>query len=134
MHYNETEINILNFIIHFPSVLDFYTLFYCLFFCLLKQQLSYCNEHLAVPAIKWIGIYPSDINKFGIQTISFKYRDNIKLRTLIDRPFITNQVYQELMILKHMQRKSEIEGMADSSCAYLIDVYLKHKLANEINV
>lgn len=87
-----------------------------------------------MPAIKWIGIFPSDITRFGIQTIPFRFRDNFKLRTLIDRPFITNQVYQELMTLKRMQRKSEIEGMADASCAYLIDVYLRHKLENEINI
>lgn len=95
------------------------------------KAMSYCNEELAVPSIKWIGVFPSDITKFGVQTIPFNDKDNIKLDALMNRSFITNQLYQELSILKRTQCKSQIEGMAESSCSYLIDVFLKYKFENK---
>lgn len=92
--------------------------------------MSYCNEHFAEPSIKWIGFFATDIAKFGIQSKPLSVRDNQKLKSLFTRPCIDNKLYRELKVIEEIQRKSEIEEMADSSCTYLIDVYLKHKIDN----
>lgn len=68
------------------------------------------------------------MNKFGINTLPLTERDNWKIDKILARPSISNAVHQELLLLKRLQLKSEIEGIAHSSSAYLIDIYLKHKL------
>lgn len=129
-------------IIHYSILYFFYLRFYdsfclqCVCAALLPspakpKAMSYCNDELAVPSLKWIGVFPSDIKKFGVRTIPFGDKDDGKLDALMNRSVISNQLYRELLIMKHSQHKSEIEGIAESSCSYLIDVFLKHKLDNK---
>lgn len=89
---------------------------------------SHQNDALAVPSIRWIGILPSDIRKFGVASTQMTGDDTRKLMHLMKRPHINNELYQELHVLKQNERKAEIEGVSGSSCHYLIDVYLAHKL------
>lgn len=83
-----------------------------------------------MPSIKWLGVYPSDIAKFGLHTIPLKHQDVAKIEKVMSRPSISHAVYQELVLLKRINHKSEIEGIADASSSYLIDIYLKQKLSN----
>lgn len=94
--------------------------------------MAYSSESLAVPSIRWIGLYPSDIEKFGIRSLPMTAEDNKKLKSLLKRPDLTNEIYQELLILNRTKQKAEIEGVSSSSCSYLIDVYLKNKIENKI--
>lgn len=93
--------------------------------------MSNLSDVLAVPSIRWMGIFPSDITKFGIKSMPTTVEDNRKLQNILDRPYISDHVRQELVIMKQAKLKAEIEGIADSSCSYLIDVYLRNKLNNK---
>lgn len=57
--------------------------------------------------------------------------DKNRLEKLFTRPYINDEVYRELLEMKRNNTKAEIEGLADSSCAYLIDVYLRNKIDNK---
>lgn len=92
--------------------------------------MSNLAEALAVPSVRWLGIFPSDIRKFGIQSIALTAEDNRKLDNILNRPFINDHVHRELLIMKQTQTKAEIEGISNSSCSYLIDVYLRNKIVN----
>ena len=48
------------------------------------------QTELAVPAIRWIGIHPSDITRLAIQAQPLVDADKNKLRHLSARPYIRN--------------------------------------------
>lgn len=90
--------------------------------------MSNLSNELAVPSIRWLGIFPSDIKKFGIKSIPLTQEDKRKLQNILNRPYINDDVHRELLIMKQINLKAEIEGISDSSCSYLIDVYLRNKI------
>lgn len=92
------------------------------------QAMSNLSESLVVPSIRWLGIFPSDIKKFGIKSIPLTEEDKRKLQNLLNRPYVNDHVHRELIIMKEINVKAEIEGISDSSCSYLIDVYLRNKI------
>lgn len=94
------------------------------------QSMSNLAEALAVPSIRWLGIFPSDIRKFGIRAVPLSDEDKRKLDNILNRPFINDLVHRELLIMKQVNLKAEIEGISYSSCTYLIDVYLRNKIDN----
>lgn len=92
--------------------------------------MSNLSEALAVPSIRWLGVLPSDIRKFGIQSNALTAEDIRKLDNILNRPFINDHVHRELLIMKRASVKAEIEGISNSSSSYLIDVYLRNKIDN----
>lgn len=92
--------------------------------------MSNLAEALAVPSVRWLGIFPSDIHRFGIRAIQMSDEDRRKLDNMLNRPFINDHVHRELLIMKQANLKAEIEAISDSSCTYLIDVYLRNKIDN----
>lgn len=90
--------------------------------------MSNLSSELAVPSIRWLGIFPSDIKKFGIKSVPLTQEDKRKLQNILNRPYINDHVHRELLIMKQINLKAEIEGISDSSCSYLIDVYLRNKI------
>lgn len=92
--------------------------------------MSNLAKSLAVPSVRWLGIFPSDIRKFGIQAVALTVEDKRKLNSVLNRPFINDHVHRELLIMQQTNLKAEIEGISDSSCTYLIDVYLRNKIDN----
>lgn len=92
--------------------------------------MSNLAEALAVPTCRWVGIWPSDIRRFGIQSMALTAEDNRKLDNILNRPFINDHVHRELLIMKQANVKAEIEGISNSSSSYLIDVYLRNKIDN----
>ncbi|XP_031617450.1 uncharacterized protein LOC116337203 isoform X2 [Contarinia nasturtii] len=93
-------------------------------------SMSNLAEELAVPSVRWLGIFPSDIRKFGIRAIPLTQEDKRKLDNILNRPFINDHVHRELLIMKQINLKAEIEGISEASATYLIDVYLRNKLDN----
>lgn len=90
--------------------------------------MSNLAESLAVPSVRWLGIFPSDIRKFGIRAVPLTEEDKRKLDNILNRPFINDHVHHELLIMKQINLKAEIEGISESSYTYLIDVYLRNKI------
>lgn len=96
--------------------------------------MSNLSDSLAVPSIRWIGVLPSDIQKFGIKSIPMTGEDRRKLESLMKRPGLNDNVYRELQYLKRTDEKAEIEGISGSSSHYLIDVYLRDRFENKVAI
>lgn len=92
--------------------------------------MSNLAEELAVPTMRWLGVFPSDIRKFGIRAMPLTQEDKRKLDNILNRPFINDHVHRELLIMKETNVKAEIEGISEISFTYLIDVYLRNKFDN----
>lgn len=94
-------------------------------------SMSNQNDALAVPSVRWIGIFPSELKNFGINSVQTTADDARKLENIMNRPHLSDKLFQELRVLERTGQKAEIEGMAGSSCDYLIDVYLASKLRDK---
>lgn len=91
--------------------------------------MSYTVDDLAVPAIQWIGVYPSDIKKLALPSMSMQLRDFTRLKDLIKRSYISESIFSELLILQTDGRKTEIEALySNNSPLYLIDTYLARRV------
>lgn len=95
------------------------------------QGMSNLSKSLALPSAQWLGIFPSDIKSFGMKSMPLTEDDKRRLDQIFTRPYISDGVYRELLEMKRNNNKAEIEGLADSSCLYLIDVYLRSKFDNK---
>lgn len=95
-------------------------------------SMSYCASELAVPAVQWIGVYPSDIRKLSLPSTATTTRDLSKLNELIKRPYVTEEIYREILIMQRYKQKAEIEAMSSISQFYLIDSYLSSRVNKKL--
>lgn len=91
-------------------------------------------DYLAVPSIKWIGLYPSDLKIPQITTIDLTSADKKRLNNILNRPYLTPSVAEELKILRENGVKAEIEGLYTVSDNYIIDEYLIHKISRDSGI
>ncbi|XP_011301206.1 meiotic recombination protein SPO11 [Fopius arisanus] len=91
-----------------------------------SSSLSWEQEHLACPTIKWIGIYPSEVSKLRVQRMPLTDADVTKLRGLKRRSYLDEQLREELDFL--WLGKAEIEGMAEISLCFLTSLYFPTKI------
>lgn len=63
------------------------------------------NEMLSVPTIKWLGVYPTDIESLNLPSISLTSLDHTKVKSLLKRSYISSnhklsrQVMQKINFL-----------------------------------
>jgi DNA topoisomerase VI subunit A len=50
--------------------------------------MSHQADDLAVPAVRWLGVHPTDISRLGITTQPLTVADGNKLRKLMARQYI----------------------------------------------
>jgi len=50
--------------------------------------MSHQADDLAVPAVRWLGVHPTDISRLGIKTQALTVADGNKLRKLMARQYI----------------------------------------------
>lgn len=67
------------------EILLFEKTLFCFF-----QNMSYQSDDLAVPAIRWLGVHPTDISRLGMKAQPFSVADLKKLRKLLSRSYITS--------------------------------------------
>lgn len=48
------------------------------------------NEMLSVPSIKWLGVYPTDIESFNLQSVSLTNLDRARIKSLLTRSYINS--------------------------------------------
>ncbi|CAH1388969.1 unnamed protein product [Nezara viridula] len=96
----------------------------------LKQ--SHIGERLAVPALKWLGVHPSDITELNINSNPLSDSDKRRSEHLISRPYFSegSLIRKELKTLLEIGKKSEIEDIAKISNGYLTDVYVPMKISS----
>ncbi|KAG8513360.1 Meiotic recombination protein SPO11, partial [Galemys pyrenaicus] len=80
-------------------------------------SMSFEAHHLTVPAIRWLGLLPSDIKRLNISKdtlIPLTKRDQMKLDSILKRPYVTCQPLEQEPLCDCICFYSQMEIMADS--------------------
>ncbi|KAL2763523.1 meiotic recombination protein SPO11 isoform a [Daubentonia madagascariensis] len=98
-----------------------------------SMSMSFEAHNLTVPAIRWLGLLPSDIKRLNISKdslIPLTKRDQMKLDSILKRPYVTCQPFwrKEMEIMADSKMKAEIQALTFLSSDYLSRVYLPNKL------
>lgn len=83
-----------------------------------------------MPSLKWMGLHPSDISKFGSPSLTLSQIDRNKCNALLSRPYCNegSELHRQIKILLDEDHKTETEGIGTLSQAYLTDIYIPHKI------
>ncbi|CAG2227142.1 SPO11 [Mytilus edulis] len=100
---------------------------------MLALALAFESEYLAVPSVRWLGILPTDIKRFGIDVdkcISLTSGDKNKISDLLSRPFLSSfpGLEKEIKLMLELKVKAEIQILDSLSPMFLSSVYLPGKL------
>ncbi|KAF4522490.1 hypothetical protein B566_EDAN002575 [Ephemera danica] len=92
--------------------------------------------HLTVPAIRWLGIHPTDITELLLPQSSLKPltdADKKKAEQLLQKPYILQSpaLKRQIEALQRIGKKAEIEDVGNIKNAYLTDVYLPFKISSK---
>ncbi|XP_063441714.1 meiotic recombination protein SPO11-like [Mytilus trossulus] len=98
-----------------------------------SKALAFESEYLAVPSVRWLGILPTDIKRFGIDVancISLTSGDKNKISDLLSRPFLSSfpGLEKEIKLMLELKVKAEIQILDSLSPTFLSSVYLPGKL------
>jgi meiotic recombination protein SPO11 len=93
---------------------------------------SHNAEHLAIPSIRWIGVHPSDIEKLQLPALQLTVEDDTKLKSLVKRPYMNEDLHREVQFMVTTKLKAEIEGVSSIGMNYLIDEYIPKKMNDNI--
>ncbi|TKC39733.1 hypothetical protein EI555_021343, partial [Monodon monoceros] len=98
-----------------------------------SMAMSFEAHNLTVPAIRWLGLLPSDIKRLNIPKVTLiplTKQDQMKLDSILKRPYITCQPFwrKEMEIMADSKMKAEIQALTFLSSDYLSRVYLPNKL------
>ncbi|CAN8075159.1 unnamed protein product [Agarophyton chilense] len=99
-----------------------------------SKNMSYDSANLTTPDIKWLGIRPSDLNKYGIPDqcrLAMTEHDIKTGKELLEEEFIkkNEQWYKELELMVKNREKAEIQALSNFGFQYLTEQYLPRKLA-----
>lgn len=86
------------------------------------------SGELTVPSIKWIGVYPSEIEALNLTKLPLSGTDNKKINDMLERRCLPEDVQRELRVAQGARVKTEIEGLYEKGGNYLIDEYLADKI------
>lgn len=91
--------------------------------------MCHISEHIAIPAIRWLGVFPSEIPAYDIDKKPLTPRDHNKIESLLSRPFIEfhPKIKEQLETMQRNRTKSEIEGLVKCK-DILSNFYLPLKL------
>ncbi|KJE95181.1 meiotic recombination protein SPO11 [Capsaspora owczarzaki ATCC 30864] len=101
-----------------------------------SRALAFDSENLTVPSLRWLGLLPSDIDKFNIQEanwLAFNQYDTGKLTSLLNAPFLTlpdlHLWREELELMQARGIKCELQALnVDGDLTFLTGRFLPHKL------
>lgn len=86
------------------------------------------SDALAIPSIRWIGVYPSEIKDLSLLSLPMTKDDICRIDSMIKRPYISKEVYEELLVLRKTLKKAEVEALMTSGIVDWIDSYLSSKI------
>uniref|UniRef100_A0A182FBX0 DNA topoisomerase (ATP-hydrolyzing) n=2 Tax=Anopheles albimanus TaxID=7167 RepID=A0A182FBX0_ANOAL len=90
--------------------------------------MAHRQQSLAIPSIQWIGLFPSDIELLGLHSIPLRDGELRKIELMIERPYASGLIKKELLLLRQLAVKTEIESLFHIASDFIITVYLKQKL------
>lgn len=95
--------------------------------------MSYDSASLTTPDIKWLGLRPSDLNKYALpdQCRLDMTENDIKTgKELLKEDFIikNKEWMKELQIMLDTKKKSEIQALSSFGFQYVTETYLPRKI------
>ena len=98
-----------------------------------SKNMSYDSASLTTPDIKWLGVRPSDLNRYGIPEQCRLPMTPTDLKTgeeLLKEDFVlaNPQWVKELQLMVKTKEKAEIQALSTFDFQYLTNVYLPRKL------
>ncbi|XP_072223774.1 meiotic recombination protein SPO11 isoform X2 [Leuresthes tenuis] len=95
--------------------------------------MSFEAHSLTVPSVMWLGLLPSDLQRLRVpkeSLIPLTKRDESKLDSLLNRPYLTGQPdwQKEMELMRQSKVKAELQSLAAISPDFLTSIYLPNKL------
>ncbi|MGQ4892519.1 MAG: hypothetical protein ACP6IP_08535 [Candidatus Njordarchaeia archaeon] len=112
---------------------DPYGLHIMLVYAVGAKRTSYETQFLTIPDIKWLGVRPSDLDKFKIPKtvrIPMTDKDIERGKQLLQEEFIKSRpkYVKELQLMLKTKEKAEIQALASKGFRFLTKEFLPHKL------
>ncbi len=97
------------------------------------KRTSYETQFLTIPDIKWLGVRPSDLDRFKIPKtvrIPMTDKDIERGKQLLQEEFIKKRpkYLEELQLMLRSKEKAEIQALASKGFRFLTKEYLPYKL------
>lgn len=98
-----------------------------------SKNMSYDSANLTTPDIKWLGIRPSDLDKYKIPEqcrLPMTEQDIKTGKDLLEEDFVKKNPgwVEELTLMVKTKQKAEIQALSSFGFQYLSEVYLPLKL------
>ncbi|KAM6924376.1 meiotic recombination protein SPO11 [Xenentodon cancila] len=95
--------------------------------------MSFEAHSLTVPSVMWLGLLPSDLQRLRVpkdSLIPLTKRDENKLNSLLNRPYVTDQPawQREMELMQQNKVKAELQSLAAVAPDFLTSMYLPNKL------
>jgi len=99
-----------------------------------SKQMSYDSNHLTTSDIKWLGVRPSDLDKYSLPAqcrLPLTDHDKKTGEELLKEPFILKhpEWVKELELMLKMGVKAEIQALSSFGFQFITEQYLPRKLA-----
>lgn len=101
-----------------------------------SKNMSYDSSNLTTPDIKWLGIRPSDLDKYKIPEqcrLAMTEQDVKTGRDLLEEDFVKKNPkwVEELTLMVKTKQKAEIQALSSFGFQYLSEVYLPLKIQQQ---
>ena len=98
-----------------------------------SKNMSFDSSNLTTPDIKWLGVRPSDLDRFHLPAqcrLEMTEKDIQMGRKLLEEDFIRSNPRwcEELELMLKTKEKAEIQALSSFGFQYLTEVYLPLKL------
>lgn len=98
-----------------------------------SKNMSYDSANLTTPDIKWLGVWPSDLDTYNIPEqcrLPLTEHDIKTGKELLEEDFIKKNPdwHRELEMMVKNKEKAEIQALSSFGFQYLTEVYLPQKL------
>ncbi|KAL8237522.1 hypothetical protein R6Q59_018603 [Mikania micrantha] len=103
-----------------------------------SKQMAYDAKIMKLPEIKWLGVFPSDAERFNVPQqclLPMTTQDKIKTEAILNRCYLQREVPHwrlELELLLQSGMKFEIEALSVHSLTLLSKQYLPSKIQGEL--
>ncbi|CAE7642025.1 SPO11-3 [Symbiodinium microadriaticum] len=102
-------------------------------YCSGSKGMSYDSNHLTTPDIKWLGVRPSDLDKYSLPAqcrLAMTEHDRKMGAELLKEPFIQKnpQWVAELELMMRTGEKAEIQALSSFGFQYITETFLPRKL------
>ncbi len=98
--------------------------------------MSYDSASLTCPDIKWLGVRPSDLNRYNIPPecrLQMTDKDIATGDAMLKEAFVQSnpQWVKEMKIMQKTKEKAEIQALSTFGFQFLTETYLPEKIKNK---